>query len=66
MVHPELSWRPKHTLRATKEAKFENLTFLSYSFHFLLHRNIYMLLKFIFEEGMSKIQRPELELISGR
>ena len=47
----ELSWRPKHTLRATRETKFENLTFLPYNFHFLLHKHNHMMPEFIFEEG---------------
>ena len=45
-----LSWRPKHTLRATREAKFANLTILPYDFHPLLHKHNYMMLEFIFEE----------------
>ena len=44
----ELSRRPKHSLKATREAKFGSLTFLLYNYYFLL-RN-YMMLEFIFEE----------------
>ena len=47
----ELSWRLKHTLRATSEAKFENLTVVSNNFYFLLHKHNCMMLEFIFEEG---------------
>ena len=37
----ELFWRPKHTLRVTREAKFENLTFLPNNSHFLLQKHKY-------------------------
>ena len=50
----ELSWRPKHTFRVTRETKFENFTFLPYNFYFLLHKDNYMMLEFIFEEVSQK------------
>ena len=59
MVH-ESSWRPKHTLRATREAKFENLTF--FHFHFLLRKQNYMMPE-LRKGSKSKIKRPEFELI---
>ena len=41
----------KNTVAITRESKFENLTFLPYNFYFLLPKNNYMMLEFIFEEG---------------
>ena len=38
----KLSWRPKQTPRATRETRFENLTFLSYNLYFL-HKYKYIL-----------------------
>ena len=38
----KLSWRPKDTPRATRETRFENLTFLPYNLYFL-HKYIYTL-----------------------
>ena len=47
----ELSWRPKHTFTATRKPKLENVTFLSYSFHFVLQKHNYMMLEFTLEKG---------------
>ena len=51
MVHLSYLGRLKHTHRATREAKFEDLTFLPYNFHFLFRKHNCMMLEFIFEEG---------------
>ena len=47
-----LSYRGDQSiLLATREAEFENSTFLPYDFHFLLPENNYLMLEFIFKVG---------------